>query len=395
MPRVKPLASQPSTQSRQASTQRTSSAKRTAPQRPTWPKATELIGLSFELEAIAPDTLPANYTTGLHAWFLNQIRACDPSLSAYLHDGESEKPFTISNLEGPLKAQGHNLQLQVEAPYRWSVTALSAKTVQGLSQWLRSRPADIDLRTARLNIRQIEVMQSATTYAHLWNQDIPPAPSVTLSFLTPTSFRRKGHHLPLPWPRNVFHSYLRRWNDFSGYPVEDSFLEWVDECVIIQRHHLASAKVAAGKRGAVTGFTGSIQFSLSRKAQENPEFVKLFHILGQFAPYCGTGHKTPFGLGVTRSGWMRSQDVPELDPLQTLLAQRISELTEVFLSQRKRQGGQRSQAVAEKQATILARRELGESLRDIAKDLDLTYETVKTYVKFARRSLREGGTGRP
>jgi CRISPR-associated endoribonuclease Cas6 len=200
--------------------------------------------------------------------------------------------------------------------------------------------------------------------------------------------------LPLPWPRNVFHSYLRRWNDFSNQPVDESFLDWVDEFVIIQRHHLASAKVAAGKRGAVTGFTGAIQFSLSGKAQDTPEFVKLFYVLGLLAPYCGTGHKTTFGLGVTRSGWMRSQDVPESEPLQTLLAQRISELTELFVSQRKRQGGQRSQAVAEKQATILARRELGESLQDIATDLDLTYETVKTYAKFARRSLREGGTGR-
>jgi len=36
----------------------------------------------------------------------------------------------------------------------------------------------------------------------------------------------------------------------------------------------------------------------------------------------------------------------------------------------------------------LARRELGESLFDIAADLEMPYETVKTYVKLARRALK-------
>jgi CRISPR-associated endoribonuclease Cas6 len=70
-----------------------------------------------------------------------------------------------------------------------------------------------------------------------------------------------------------------------------------------------------------------------------------------------------------------------------MLAQRIAELTEQFLAQRKRTGGDRATEIAETWATILARREMGESLIAIAKDLEMRYETVKTYAKLARRAL--------
>ncbi|PSB11566.1 CRISPR-associated endoribonuclease Cas6, partial [filamentous cyanobacterium CCP2] len=45
--------------------------------------------------------------------------------------------------------------------------------------------------------------------------------------------------------------------------------------------------------------------------------------------------------------------------------------------------------IAETWATILARREIGDPLFEIAEDLEMPYETVKTYSKLAQRSLRE------
>jgi CRISPR-associated endoribonuclease Cas6 len=72
-----------------------------------------------------------------------------------------------------------------------------------------------------------------------------------------------------------------------------------------------------------------------------------------------------------------------------LLADRIADLTQQFISQRKRTGGTRATEIAETWATILARRELGESLQTIATDLDMPYQTVKTYAKLARRALTQ------
>ena len=65
-----------------------------------WLAETEIVSIALDLEVTEPVFLPANYNYYLHAWFLNQVRVDDPELSAYLHDGQSEKPFTISHLEG-------------------------------------------------------------------------------------------------------------------------------------------------------------------------------------------------------------------------------------------------------------------------------------------------------
>lgn len=239
----------------------------------------------------------------------------------------------------------------------------------------------------------MSIAHAPTTYARLLRSPQQQS-QVNLSFISATSFRRKGNHFPLPVPENLFHSYLRRWNDFSQMPVEqETFLKWVDEGVIIHQHQLESMKVAAGKCGSVTGFTGAISLGLSKAALANTEFTQLFYALVRLAPYCGTGHKTTFGLGQTRLDWVeqRSATSAQLvtNMLANILGQRIEELTELFAAQRKRKGGERTDKIASTWATILARKETGESVKSIASDLQMQAETVKTYVKLARKALKQ------
>jgi CRISPR-associated endoribonuclease Cas6 len=355
-----------------------------------WPASTELVGIVFDLQALYDSTLYPQYAIALHAWFLDQVRQSDPELSAYLHDGESEKPFTISRLEGVSEAQGGTPHLKAGQTYQWFITALSKPVVQWMARWLQSLPEVLELRNAPLKIVKWAIAHPATTYQQLLETPCPPSPTVALSFPSPTGFRRKGHHLPLPMPTNVFHSYLRRWNDFSSAPYDqEDFINWVDESVIILRHQLQSKKVVAGKKGSVTGFIGAVEYGLSRPNEADADYKQLFVALGQLAPYCGTGHKTTFGLGQTRLGWSFESTAAAPATLQDLLAQRIEALTEQFIAKRKRTGGDRATQVAETWATILARREFGESLYDIAEDLEMPYETVKTYAKLARRVVRE------
>lgn len=359
---------------------------------PQWPLTSELVGVQFLLTADRDYDLYPQYTIGLHAWFLQQIQQFDPELSAYLHDHESEKPFAITGLSGQFVAHSRTLHIQAGQHYTWQVHGFSPRVVAGLATWLSRLPQVLYLKELPLTIQRVQVVLPATTYAEL-----AATPStgntLTLSFVSPTSFRRKGHHLPLPWPRNVFHSYLRRWQLFAGEEVpQDAFLDWIDEHVVIQRHQLQSMKIAAVKRGAVTGFTGAIAYGLPRQAQAHEAFRRLFFALGRFAPYCGTGHKTTFGLGQTIAGWhLKQAQAFTMPSAQALMAERIEELTLIFRERRKRTGGHRAQDIAETWATIIARRELGDSLQAIATELDIPYETAKTYSKLARRMLREGG----
>lgn len=354
-----------------------------------WPKTTELVSLTFRVKPLEDCALYPQYTIGLHAWFLDQIRQLDPELSAYMHDGESEKSFSLTGLSGQFTSHSRELLLHRSKTYEWRVNGLSKTVVQGVADWLRVLPDEISLKNAPLEIEAVSLAHAPMTYAKLLRQAKDQSGSVSLTFSSPTGFRRKGHHLPLPWPTNVFHSYLRRWNHFASKSVDqEDFLNWVDNYAVIERHHLESAKVAAGKQGSVTGFLGSITYGLDRRAAENPDYQELFYALTQLAPYSGTGHKTTFGLGETQLGWQSRQNSPEIPSLQRMLAERIDELTEIFISQRKRQDNERTQNIAETWATILARREQGDSLLEIAEDMELPYETAKTYSKLARRAVR-------
>ncbi len=183
------------------------------------------------------------------------MRRTDPALSAYLHDGEAEKAFTLSRLTGSLREQGGQEVVPAQQTFRVQITGLTGEVVEWLRRWVEHLPAWVELRGSPLQIVRWEMALPATTYEEL--AKVPQSGTLSLSFVSPTSFRHRGHHLPLPIPRNLFQSYLRRWNDFSGLGVDgDWFLEAVDGHVVILRHRLESVKTTAGRQGSLTGFVG-------------------------------------------------------------------------------------------------------------------------------------------
>ncbi len=386
----------------------------------TWSPDTELIALTLTLQPQSDFQAPTHYTTELHSWFLNQVRLTDPDLSAYLHDGQSEKAFSISALSGNLQSQARvafavpkaALHFSAHESYQWSIAALSKTVCAWLQQWLCKPPKEMKLRSGTFNIQHWDIGLAATTYDAIWNNadDTIAHPSskeqhLSLTFTTPTSFRKRSNHMPLPIPENVFHSYLRRWNNFAHIEFEQGdFLDWVNECVVILRHEVRSQKTQAGKQGSVTGFVGAVQFGLTPKAKDEPEYVQLIHALVACAPYFSTGHKVTFGLGQTRTGWsvdrpleasiakevsQPSNQAVIREPLKAELVDRQAELKAFFFSRKKRQGGERAEKTADLWATIITRQETGESLSEIAADLSLSYDTVKQYTKRARKVLED------
>ncbi len=355
-----------------------------------WSQDTELVCLTLSLTATTNSALPHNYTIGLHAWFLHQVLYNDPQLSAYLHDGQAEKPFAISPLQGQFQTNAKNIQVIAGNTYTWSIAALYPSLCQWCDRWLSQPPQTVDICDTSFKLDQIAIALPPTTYNQIWSVPLPTQRNFSLSFLTPTSFRHKGHHLPLPIPANIFHSYLRRWNNFAPQSFDqESFLVWIDENIFVSNYNLTCAKTAVGKQGFVTGFTGTVEFGVNRSAKNNPDFERLLYALIRLAPYCGTGHKTTFGLGQTQLGAPKAENIPSSvrSPLQEHLCTRIEYLTDVFRNIRKNPDSDHTLKSASIWAKILARRELGESLEAIAQDLEMPYETVKSYCKLARRSL--------
>lgn len=349
----------------------------------------EIIGINLVLIAKSDYYLKKQNQVALHAWFLNQVRQTSPTLSQILHDDQKEKAFTISELKGEVHPESDKFQLKSGSHYYLKITALSNHLVAWLEEWMQKLPEIISIYNGQLKIIDCQINLQPTTYSQLWENAGHKNETIQLSFLSPTSFKRKGHHFPLPVPMNLFHSYLRRWNCFSCQTFEETaFLNWIEESVIILRHQITSQKVQVAKAGSVTGFTGAIELGLDKSGRKNLEYTQLFYALSDLAPYCGTGHKTPFGLGETVSGWITPPIIATITK-DRLLNQRIEELETIFLAKRQHKGGNRAKNMAQKLAVILARRETGESLRAISSDLNMPYETVKTYVKLARQEVRD------
>jgi CRISPR-associated endoribonuclease Cas6 len=400
------------------------------------PRQPDLIGIQLTIQPTQDSTLPSNYTYWLHAWFLDQIRQIDPKLSAELHDNQAEKAFTLSGFLGATPPSNRSINFSATTTYHCQITALNKTLSTALKNW--QPPNTITLRNSTFQITQRQTNLPATTYKTLWdNTNLDH--ELNLNFLSATAFHKNGNHMPLPIPENLFHSYLRRWNIFSDYQFDPTeFLNWVREGVVLLRHNIRSIKVQPGKQGSVTGFMGNIQLGITDKAQYQVDFSHLAHALIAAAPYFGTGHKVTFGLGQTRPGW-DSPEIPtkvdtrssgneiprstipkqKLQPLIPVAKQKISslpkstnktidtkkatvpkkkkpsasidiriaELQPIFLASKKRQGGDRAANTALLWATIIARQEYGDSLKSIAIDLDIPYDSAKKYSQLARKYL--------
>jgi CRISPR-associated endoribonuclease Cas6 len=348
----------------------------------------DLIGIRFQLQVNTQTDLMSNYGVRLHAWFLNEVRKNDPKLSKKWHDNQLEKNFTLSRLQELDFDSKNGLRLMANNLYSWIITGLNAEVVQWLQQWLNAPPTEIKLGEIALTVVSCQVVYPLVTYQSLLTTPIES--SLSLTFSSPTSFRRKKHHFPLPLPYNVFQSYLRRWNNFANYPIDsDIFLQWIDDHVLIARHQIETVKVLGGKRGKVTGFIGTVEYGLSTEGRKNEEFTQLFFALGRLAPYCGTGHKMTFGLGQTRYGWLLDFQFNQVQETKVSLTQEIDNITNILMGFQKRKGGERGLKVCQTRATIFVRQNRGESLKEIAEELKIPYETVKTYAKIARKLLNQ------
>ena len=380
-----------------------------------WTKAHQLVGIALVLSPQKDMSLTNKIATALHGWFLEQVADTDKALSAQLHDSQAEKAFVLSRVRGTAERTDDCLLLRAGQSYRLEIFGLSKPVCNWLKGWVNELPGAIALRRGmRLPITGWERAQIPMTYAKLLSNAVKKTSSlegqeaqkVTFSFVSPTSFRSKGNHVPLPIPKNLFHSYLRRWNAFASKPVEEAdFLDWVEQHVTISHYDLRTRRTAVAKAGLVTGFVGKLTLSLSAKGLAHKSYAAYFYALVELAQYCGTGHKTPFGLGQTRLGAQAmpvvteaavsvledSSDVVVSEEAQqyTQVAMRMDELKAQFMNNRQ-QRGDRAARKAATMATILARQEAGHALKDIAQDLRLSYETVKSYGKWARRELETG-----
>jgi CRISPR-associated endoribonuclease Cas6 len=277
--------------------------------------------------------VPAVHVQGpaLQGMFLHLIREVDPALCQRLHDDSKYRPYTLSPLgigeptpdpsqEGkntPLRPpQGGNAflgfrlprsrRISAETPCYLRITLLEDMLFPPFSQYFLSREEP----TFRLGETEFAVtnVQGTSDHTNPWStywsyaELIERASQkknrrISLRFLTPTSFRFGDVDLPLPFPRLVFRSFMKRFEEFYQVAFLPDFEEQVERYTGISNLYHVNTDMIRTKKVHLIGFTGRVTYEISKKAP--PDLVFQMNLLADYAFFCGTGKKTTVGMGQT------------------------------------------------------------------------------------------------
>jgi CRISPR-associated endoribonuclease Cas6 len=270
---------------------------------------TDLLAAAITLEAQTAGELDPFQGRALHALFLDLTARHDAPRAAALHDGEGLKPFTSSNLIGLRAGDGSRAAVAPGATFRWRITTIEpGLTGLWLGRVLPGLPESVAIGDVTFAVRgwtpdpQPGAPAGVTDHAALVQRhtlnERPPAPWINLRFTSPTTFRSGGAHVPLPVPALLLGHWLDKWNAFAPAALPAEVREFAGQEVFVNRYDLHTEAVQFGE-ATIIGFVGQCSLTVHHK---DPYWRRIPHLLAAHSFWCGTGHRTPYGLGQTRPG---------------------------------------------------------------------------------------------
>jgi CRISPR-associated endoribonuclease Cas6 len=256
------------------------------------------------------------------AWFLNQISRKSPGLAKALHDDNGAKPFTVSTL---LDRYGHPHKAGVwlkEGEECWlRVTSTSEELSDViLTGMLKKLPKSLTLYKMgfridgyTLNSRE-HPWAGQTTFTEIAqdSQDSRTPRDVRMEFVSPTAFRANGNDVSIPAPQQIFRSLWQKWNAAcpGAMKLDERWPEFAADCILVNELTAVNTvrwEFAEGTRGAATGFTGTVGFTLLPKTKVPKKWQPFWdgadvvmQSLARFAFYSGVGHHATIGMGQAR-----------------------------------------------------------------------------------------------
>ncbi|CAG1009934.1 CRISPR-associated endoribonuclease Cas6 [Anaerolineae bacterium] len=303
---------------------------------------TSLLSLVLTLRPLHPLADVPSLGRASHALLLNAVRWADPALAEQLHAGSETRPFTASDVIGVSRKAG----LSPDRTYPLRFTALTAPVAQALLKTLTpalsrdettvtgegagplSPGSTIELGSARFRVEALDSGEPATQNQkseiqnlksevhHPWawatNYEdlsapwllgrVTPPRLVTLEFVSPTTFKSEGRHVPVPLPHLVFGSLLEKWNVFAPVTFPPELRRYATECLALSSYQLHSRGVMLKEGGLRMGAMGRARYVTTNFDRY---WMSLINLLADFAIFAGLGAGTGMGLGQCR----RSKDV--------------------------------------------------------------------------------------
>jgi CRISPR-associated endoribonuclease Cas6 len=243
--------------------------------------------LTFPLNPQEAAALPPYPGRALHALFYQWLALGDYSLSTQVHDSDGPRPFTVFPLYGVDGRPALRLGLLDDA--LWPALSRGISLTPAVE--VMNRPLALPPDGPRVEQRSYaELAASARAETR-----------IRLHFLSPTSFRSREMHVPLPDPALAYQSWLARWNEFAPEElrINVALLDVVAVHVAVGRYSLRTEMVDLGDNRKAVGFVGRVQFNVLRAGMIGEEWVRRLNLLADYAAFCGTGHKTAHGMGRT------------------------------------------------------------------------------------------------
>ena len=244
--------------------------------------------ISFPIDPDEAAALPSYPGRALHALFYQWLALGDYALSTEVHDRDGTPPFTVSPV------------YRVDGQSTLTFTLLDDALWPALFEGISLTPT-VEVTGCPLTLPADGPRVEHQTYADLVS-GARNGRNIRLHFLSPTSFRSNDMHVPLPDPGMVYQSWLGRWNTFApeGMQINVALLDIVAAHVAISRHTLRTKMVDWGRNRKAIGFVGRVKYAVLRAGKIGPDWVRRLNTLADYAVYCGTGHETAHGMGLTR-----------------------------------------------------------------------------------------------
>lgn len=274
---------------------------------------TSLLSMTLTLRPLQVVSDVPHLGRAAHALLLDAVRGVDAALADELHAGSDLRPFTASDLNGYSRKFG----LKTDRTYTLRFTALTAKVASALLAATGDHDAaalrvgsEVRLADAPFRIEAIDSGQSeaanpkSTTRTSYEDLSAPwllgratPDKRVGLQFLSPTTFKSEGRHMPVPLPPMVFGSLLEKWNAFAPIAFPPEVRRYAEECLALSSYQLKS-RVALLKEGGLR--IGAVGFARYTATNYDRYWLSLIHLLADFAFFAGVGVGTGMGLGQCR-----------------------------------------------------------------------------------------------
>lgn len=288
-----------------------------------------ILSIVLPLTSAEDTTLPHHLGRANYAALLAEISKLDAALAQQIHDSDGPKPITCSGLlDATTDREGTHIKAGQRTFLR--ITTLTDATSQAIRTLFNitlphpqspipnrqspiPNPPSPNLPTTwTLLDHPFEIGQPVcdpaadpwtghTTYESLAAQQLTqgdrPNRKVSVTFGSPTSFKSKGMHLPVPLPSLFFGSLVERWNHFSPVTLSPEMRRFGEEMVALSNYKLQTRPVIQKSGAPLIGAVGRATFTA---LGGDRYWLSVMQMLADFALYSGVGVKTTTGMGQVR-----------------------------------------------------------------------------------------------